>query len=300
MTVTKDWGRGAAVGEVAAALDAVERQLDGLGTGAIPRTIHQTYFSATLPPALSGNVDALRALNPGWSFSFYDDAAVERFIAEEYGKAILARYLRISPKYGAARADLFRYLLIFRSGGVYLDIKSSADQPFDEVLRSDDRFIISQWDNGINGIHPGGGLFHPELAAIPHGEFQQWHIIAAPGHPFLRAVIERVLHAIDTYNPYRVGVGLNVLRVTGPIPYTLAIAPLLACHPHRRVRDERALGLRYTILGGEVHRRHLRGHYSRRRTPIVGADRGWIANAPLLGFIVARSLVRRAIKRLKR
>ncbi|NTS66800.1 glycosyltransferase [Sphingomonas sp. HHU CXW] len=240
-------------------------------------------------------MDALRALNPQWKHRLYDAVAVERFIAEEYGEAILARYRRIAPGYGAARADLFRYLLIFRLGGVYLDIKSGADRPFDEVLQHDDAFIVSQWDNGPGGTHPSDAL-HPELSDVKGGEFQQWHVIAAPGHPFLRAVIERVLHAIDTYNPYRVGVGLNVLRVTGPIPYTMAISPLLANYPHRRVQNERALSLRYSTLAEGDHRRHFKGHYSRRRTPIVGADRGWIANAPLLGFLVARSLVRRAIK----
>lgn len=278
--------------------DTVERRLSDIrGIGSIPRTIHQIYLSGELPAPLRANVDALRALNPGWEHRLYDAVAVERFIMEEYGQAILARYLRISPGYGAARADLFRYLLIYRVGGVYLDVKSGADRPFDEVLGPNDHFIVSQWDNDAEGTHPNDAL-HPELSSILGGEFQQWHIVAAPGHPFLRAVIERVLHAIDTYNPYRVGVGLNVLRVTGPIPYTLAIAPLLMHNSHRRIRNERVIGLRYSTLDGGNHKQHFRGHYSRRTTPIVGTERGWIANAPLLSFLVARSLVRRAIKRI--
>jgi inositol phosphorylceramide mannosyltransferase catalytic subunit len=287
------------IANIRRALDeTVEHRLVGQrGTGAIPRIIHQTNFNKNLPLPLRANVDALRALNPCWEHRLYDDADVIKFIEDEYGPAILQRYLAIAPGYGAARADLFRYLLIYRMGGVYLDVKSGASQPFDAVLRRDDAFIVSQWRDSIDEPDT---LFHPELRGLPGGEFQQWHIIAAPGHPFLRAVIERVLHLIDSYNPYRVGVGRNVIRVTGPIPYTLAIEPLLSRYPHRRVRDESAIGLRYSVLGGQMHEGYFRGHYSRRRTPIVGRDRGPIANAPLFAFLMTRGLIRRALKRFGR
>ena len=287
------------ISEIASTLDeGVERRLDGVrGSRAIPRIIHQTYFSKDLPPPLRANVETLCALNPGWEHRLYDDADIERFITDEYGPAILRRYLAISPGYGAARADLFRYLLIYRLGGVYLDVKSGANQPFDAVLGPEDAFIVAQWRDSVDKPDT---LFHPELRGVPGGEFQQWHVIAAPGHPFLRAVIEEVLNLIDSYNPYRVGVGRHVLRVTGPIPYTLAIAPLLAHHPHRRVRDESAIGLRYSVLDGQAHEGHFKGHYSRRRTPIVGRERGAIANAPLFAFLAARSLVRRALKQFDR
>jgi hypothetical protein len=288
--------------EIASALDQAARRAALASRGdepgmAIPRRLHQIYLSGEPPAPLRANVDALRALNPSWDHRLYNAAAAERFIADEYGPAILRRYRAIAPGYGAARADLFRYLLIYRLGGVYLDVKSGADEPFDAVLGPDDAFIVAQWDNAPGGTHFNTAL-HPELREVAGGEFQQWHVIAAPGHPFLRAVIERVLHLIDSYNPYRVGVGLNVIRVTGPIPYTLAIAPLLALHPHRRIATERTIGLHYSTLGDDdAHKRHFRGHYSRRRTPIVGRERGPIANAPLLAFLAARSLVRRALKR---
>lgn len=288
--------------EIASALDQASQRAASESRSyepgrAIPRRLHQIYLSGEPPAPLRANVDALRALNPGWVHRLYSAAEAETFIADEYGSAILERYHAIAPGYGAARADLLRYLLIYRLGGVYLDVKSGADRPFDTVLDPDDAFIVSQWDNAPGGTHFNAAL-HPELHEVAGGEFQQWHVIAAPGHPFLRAVIERVLYLIDSYNPYRVGVGLNVIRVTGPIPYTLAIAPLLAHHSHRRIATERAIGLHYSTLGDDdAHKRHFRGHYSRRRTPIVGRERGSIANAPLLTFLVARSLIRRVLKR---
>ena len=273
---------------------AAERGLaDRDGTRGIPRILHQTYASARLPTALQGNVDGIRSRNPGWDCRLYDDAAIERFVADEYGPAVVARYDRISPAYGAARADLFRYLVVYRYGGVYLDIKSGADRPFDEVLNAQDEFIVSQWDNAAGGLSENWAL-HPELKGVPGGEFQQWLVIARPAHPFLRAVIETVLGNIDRYNPYRDGVGLNVIRVTGPVAYTLAIAPLLSRHGHRRIANERELGLSYSAMKTTVtHRNHFRQHYSRNRTPIVGPRRGSLANMPLLLFLGTRSVIRR-------
>ncbi len=101
----------------------------------IPKIIHQTFKTRNLPPELQENVDKLKAKNPGWEYRFYDDSDIIKFISTFYGYEILTYFERINPKYGAARADLFRYLLMYIYGGVYLDIKSTFTRPIDEVLQ---------------------------------------------------------------------------------------------------------------------------------------------------------------------
>jgi mannosyltransferase OCH1-like enzyme len=180
---------------------------------------------------------------------------------------VLQRFLRIDARYGAARADLFRYLLMYKVGGVYLDIKSGAAQPFDSVLRADDRFVLSYWD--ASNAASGWGQ-HYELRDIAAGELQQWHIICAPGHPFMHAVIETVLANIDTYVPSLHGVGKNgVLRVTGPIAYTRAIHRILHQHPHRIADSARDLGLTYNIYRNQSHETAFKSHYSVQVHPLV-------------------------------
>lgn len=237
----------------------------------IPRIIHQTFPGRTLPPPLAEIVASLKRNNPGWEHRLYDDDDIEAFIGNGYGADILRLYRRIDRRYGAARADVFRYLLVYKVGGVYLDIKSTFDRPIDDVLGPDDRFVLSRWSQAPGQDHTAFGI-HPELGHLAAGEFQQWHIIAAAGHPFLAAVIERVLGNLRRYNPWRDGVGKpGVLRVTGPIPYTLAIAPLLDAHPHRLVADESALSLRYNVLGGVAYQEHLPRHYSFQTASLVRA-----------------------------
>lgn len=259
----------------------------------IPRIIHATYATRSLPDAFAANVEHIRRLNPGWEYRFYDDDDVEAFIRSAYGDNMLDWYGRLAQEYGAARADLFRYLLMYHTGGVYLDVKSTATQPFDEVIGSDDKFVLSQWRNRRSEVHNGWGL-HPELWRFPGGEFQQWFIASAPGHPFLYAVIERVLLNMSHYSVLRDGVGFPaVVRITGPIAYTKAIAPLLGHHPHRRVANESELSLRYSVLEGQTHRNLFAGHYDRRRTPLVTGKDSWLPARGVSGLQWLRGRARR-------
>lgn len=233
----------------------------------VPKLIHQTFPTRSLPPFIEENVLRLRRQNPGWQYRLYDDEDIVSFIAEEYGEKILTYYNRIDARYGAARADLFRYLLLYRYGGVYLDIKSGAEKALDEVIKPDDVYILSTWNNTF--ISRG---MHPELLERHGlGEFQQWHIIAAPGHPFLKTVIERVLSNIDCYLPPIHETGeMGVLRVTGPIAYTLAIIPLQRRFKHRIVCSESDLGLRYSVLvRDDSHTELFRTHYKKLSDPII-------------------------------
>lgn len=242
----------------------------------IPKLIHQTYKSRDLPPEIVRNIATLRMLNPGWTYNFYDGDECIAFIRNEYGQEVLDYYLRIGKDYGAARADLFRYLALYRLGGVYLDMKSGARRPFDEVLAPDDSYLLSQWHNEDGTSFAGWGV-HPDLKNLPGGEFQQWFIISRPGHPFLRAVIENVLSNIDRYIPglHRTGAHA-VFRVTGPIAYSLAIVPLLPTAPHRIVDGEKELGLIYNIfshLGPQGHKQVFKSHYAELKTSLIKVGR---------------------------
>lgn len=228
----------------------------------IPRIIHQTFMTKNLPAELQENVENIKKLNPDWIHILYDDYDIQLFIRENYGSEVLSYFERINPRYGAARADLFRYLLMYKCGGVYLDIKSTCTCPFEQVLKSDDKYILSQWRNKPGEIYAGYGI-SKEVAHINGGEYQQWHIITVPGHPFLKTVIDTILHNMDIYRPWLHGTGgIGVLRLTGPLVYTLAIYPMLAIAPHRLVKDETVVGLQYSVYTNTHHRSVYKTNYS--------------------------------------
>ncbi|MFT8676386.1 MAG: glycosyltransferase [Acetobacter sp.] len=232
----------------------------------ISRTIHQIGNSSTLPEIFLQNVAHLQRLNPGWSYRYWGEKERHDFIYDHYGWDILRRYLSINPRYGAARADLFRYLCIYQLGGVYLDIKSSANQPFETMINDNDDYLLSQWKNSPTEAFSGWGL-GPEIGFVAGGEYQQWHIMAAAGHPFLASCIETVLTRIDHYTPDLYGTGrLGVLRVTGPYAYTFAIYKMLEQHSHRFIDSERS-GLLYSYVQNHTH--FFGRHYSQESLPLV-------------------------------
>jgi inositol phosphorylceramide mannosyltransferase catalytic subunit len=225
-------------------------------------------FSAQ-PAMVHDSIAAMRARNPGWDYRFYDAAAAEKFILDVYGPDMFAAYSRIDPVYSAARSDLLRYLICYAHGGVYLDTKSTALLPLDDVLRPDDCFVFSQWKE-LRDL-PAEQSSHAETRHIAGCEYVNWFVVSAVGHPFLRAVIERVLANISAYNPFVHGVGRHaVLRLTGPIAYTLAIHSIRSAHPHRYVRFETDIGFEYSIYGNPFsHRTQFGQHYSMATQPLI-------------------------------
>lgn len=247
-----------------------------LGTE-ISQHIFQTYRTKTgLPHDIEQNIEHLKRLNPEYEYHLFDDEDIKAFILEHYGEVIWGYYQRIAPIYGAARADFFRYLLVYQLGGVYLDIKSSLDKPLKEVLRVEDKFILTHWDNRSGEQYEGIGIYS-ELGSLPRGEYIQWSIASVAGHPFLRAVILQMLRNIDEYTPFRHGAGLwGVLRTTGPVMYTKvieAMRPTLVEGQDYRLLDKpQEIGLRYSIYdtaGVYGHKKALKANYNKAYTPII-------------------------------
>ena len=220
-----------------------------LATMAIPRLLHQTCSSrAALPAIVQTHIQDLTDRNPDWTHTVYEDGDVLDYIQRHFGSEVFNTVLTICPGYGVVLADVFRYLVMYREGGVYLDIKSTAFTPLQDAIQPSDTFLLSHWKNGQGQFRENWGL-HPELHRLPGGEFQQWFIVAEPGHPFLKGVIEATLHNIRHYRLERFGTGKHgVLRVSGPICYTLSILAAMdsAQAPHQIV-DIEARGFEYSI-----------------------------------------------------
>jgi mannosyltransferase OCH1-like enzyme len=240
----------------------------------IPKRIHQTHSHANdLNDAHRANIESLRRLNPGWDYRLYDDEACRDFIRAHYDRRLLDLYDRVNPDYGSARADLFRYLLMYEQGGVYLDIKSGLQRPLDSVLQPDDAYLLAHWKNAPGDTYAGWGLWPEITPRLARGEYVNWFIIAEPRHPYLERVVEYVAERIEHYVAARDGVGKRgVLRTTGPIPYTLAIEAIRSEHPHRLV-EYADLGLVYSIFETAedvlAHTRHGRRHYSTLTEPLI-------------------------------
>jgi hypothetical protein len=150
--------------------------------GPIPKRIIQT--GKTVPQSLRTRamVSNLRLLHPEYEYLFFDDAAVAKFLDEEFPQY---RAVMDAFRFPIQRHDFFRYLAVYRYGGFYFDL--------DVLLAS-----------GLDGLLESGCVFSFEGLTFSHFLRNQLHMDweignygfgAAPGHPFLGAIIENVVRA---------------------------------------------------------------------------------------------------------
>jgi hypothetical protein len=243
----------------------------------IPKKLFQTAKSYdTLPAEIRENIARLKELNPDWEYRFFDDEQMKSYLRSNLQPEEWDLLQEVNPRYGVVLADIFRYVIVYKEGGVYLDVKSTATKPLSRTIDPEAAFVISQWPNKVGQLYVGYGL-HPELTDVPGGEFQQWNVMAEQQHPFLKAVIARVFSNIRAYTPSQFGTdAYGVLRVSGPIAFTQAIYPLLDHYPHKIV-DLESWGVLYSIydagsVPGQSHQARMPGHYAAVREPVVLRD----------------------------
>ena len=226
----------------------------------IPRKIFQLVPNKnSIHPYLQQNINNIKKLHPKWKYTLYDDEDILTYISRYYPQ-YLKVYLKINPKYGAARADFFRYLLMYKEGGVYLDIKSSVNRPLEHIIYSNDEYLLLHWK---------GKPLAKELNNI-YGEYQQWNIICKPKHPFLENVIQNVVKNIENYDYIRDGYGKpSVLKLTGPYVYTKSIEPLLRQNKYTLYTDNTKVGLVYNATPTDHTKIIGSVHYSELKEPIV-------------------------------
>lgn len=122
----------------------------------IPKIIWQThnYKYEDLPSHLSKCTKTWQNLNPGWRYIYQDDSQREDFIKKEIPQ-LYEKYLKLEPMY---QADLWRYTVVYKYGGVYADMDSVCFKPLDYMLRNysgEDVICVRPFDKdgGINNAH---------------------------------------------------------------------------------------------------------------------------------------------------
>ena len=239
----------------------------------ILKNIYQVSTEGTtIPEVFAANARELMMRNPDWGYELYDENKIDAFFNAEFPQ-LKQYYRQINVSYPAAKADLFRYLLLYKNGGIYLDLKSTITKPLNTHLPLTEGPILSTWIewNSVNYKNFNGWGKQAPLRNMPDGEYQQWHIITPPGHPYLRAVIITVLSRIICYISERHRVGrMRVLQTTGPIPYSEAIEPIRKRYLRRIMCVREKLGLEYAFSENIDHTKMLgKKHYSECTEPVI-------------------------------
>ena len=99
-------------------------------TQKIPKIIHQIWFGGELPESSKKLTDIVKKINSDYEYKLWTDADIAGFNLKN-----IDLFNNIS-NYGA-KSDIFRYEVLERIGGIYLDIDFDCIKPFDDLLHLD-------------------------------------------------------------------------------------------------------------------------------------------------------------------
>jgi mannosyltransferase OCH1-like enzyme len=172
----------------------------------IPKTIYQTFKTNKVSDAMFYAVQTWIQYNPEYSYEFYDDRRQEEYVRnfdcsglnftnEELNKAY------DSVKIPAGKADIWRYLIIYEKGGVYVDIDTLCKIPLSNYIKPNDTIVtgITGWlygDSINKNPRENGRLF----SAWYH-LFYQCYLIYTPKNPFIKTTLEACIQSVNTKTP---------------------------------------------------------------------------------------------------
>ncbi len=162
----------------------------------IPHIVHQTWKSAELPERIAPLVETWRSLNPGWEWRLWTDADNEALAASVEPR--LRECLEACP-YVIQKIDIFRWIYLREHGGVYVDADTECIAPLDAVVAGKSLVL------GEEPVEHARQVGHERLVT-------NCFFAAAPGHPFVRAVLD----ALTPQSLADAVTHVDVLRTTGP------------------------------------------------------------------------------------
>ncbi|KAH9899933.1 nucleotide-diphospho-sugar transferase [Cubamyces lactineus] len=167
----------------------------------VPRIIHQTWKSETLPAKWANISQECRDMMPDYEYMLWTDASAREFIAQHYSWFLdtFDNY-----KYTIQRADAIRYFVLYHYGGIYIDLDIGCLRPMDPLL-----------------VHP---VILPRT--IPVGVSNDL-MFSEKGHPFMAQTI----HSLISFDYNWVLNYPTVMFSTGPMFLSAQYGSWTSSHP---------------------------------------------------------------------
>lgn len=203
--------------------------------GKIPKQVFQTWVRPAVPLVLARQIIRFRRMNPGYSFFFYDDSRMAAYMDANYaGHPILKLFKEVHMP--AEKADIWRYCVLYREGGIYCDIKSALKVPIHELLPEDYAELLSfegnRWNGFLNlGHYADPTVFLPgppdsirQNLDYPDNIICNWFLCFEKGNPILREAIDLIVRHSEFYRgkPFEM-VSVAGNHFTGPLALTQAV-----------------------------------------------------------------------------
>jgi mannosyltransferase OCH1-like enzyme len=213
----------------------------------VPLVIYQSWHSNQVPLKMQDTIYSLLKMNPEFDYYLYSDDKSREFIKENFDKEVVNAFDSLKP--GAYKSDLWRCCILYKMGGIYLDIKYSSVVPLINVIRENP--VIFTKDLNYNcstflNFEVRTGIYNAFMVSPPNNSIfkesideiviscknksygNNAHDITGPCH--LSRIIEKVDPSFDVYK-------LPVYHgYEGILPYWIILKP-----PYVYYRGEKIL-----------------------------------------------------------
>ena len=178
------------------------------GSTRIPKIIHQIWFQGKdkIPEKYHKNIESIKNHYKTWTYILWTDESIRQLLNEEELK------LYNEYKYMHQKIDFSKYVILYKYGGMYIDIDALSIKPIDPLLEQykDKDLIIS----ATNTDYVAAIILCSKPKCINNGI-----IISTPNHYILKKIIEYCLQNKDTgYNYFT-----SIVSTTGPDMFTKII-----------------------------------------------------------------------------
>jgi mannosyltransferase OCH1-like enzyme len=182
----------------------------------IPPIVFQTWEKNAFGRRHRNSIIRFRKINSDLDFILLDSSARDSYMRERWGNKFISK-IYFEAKFGALRADIFRYCILMDRGGYYFDISKGLEV---KITSLHDHSISGAicFEKNLSDFHGPMSLTHPRNLVV------QWGLGFVSNHPLLKNHIERIEWTYSNFfgktfaNPKQA-----ILEFTGPIAFTKTV-----------------------------------------------------------------------------
>jgi mannosyltransferase OCH1-like enzyme len=131
-----------------------------------PLILYHSWHSNSVPTKMAENIYALLKSNPEFDYYLYSDEKSAEYIRNNYDQDVIDAFEMLKP--GAYKSDLWRYCALYKTGGVYMDIKFNTVEPLLPLIQNTPTIFVKDRDlfgnlkcvyNGVMASPPRNEIF---------------------------------------------------------------------------------------------------------------------------------------------
>ena len=163
----------------------------------IPKIIHQTWKTTDIPDQWKDAVNSCKTIHKDFKHILWTHETMDIFVKKYY---FYFYKVYKSYKYDIQRCDAFRYLVLYKYGGIYLDMDMICNKNLNKFINYD--LVLSRSSN-------------------VETSFTNSFFMVIPNHPFFKYCIDNLSKNVNKYQYF--GKHLHVMYSTGPLFLTTMI-----------------------------------------------------------------------------